>query len=291
MSECVAFNFRPDFLALPDADGNPLGTSAALMLSALAHCAETEADERGWFALSAKRAEAMTGFSHDTQKRLREKLMAAGYLRFRFKGQGGQVQYMVCTQNAYKGGSERTKVSTQNAYKEPVSEVVSTQNAYKEGTTPLLSPSLSLPQTPTLTLPPIIPPVSDKKLIRRGAGEEETEAFQAFYAAYPRKEARPKAAQAWKRIAPNAETVTQIMAGLSRAKRHWTLSGTEKEFIPHPATWLNQRRWEDEVSLSESPSVRGSPARAAPSAPISSAEKIQRSMDTFDRVVERNLFP
>jgi hypothetical protein len=28
----------------------------------------------------------------------------------------------------------------------------------------------------------------------------------------------------------------------------WRKLGTELQFIPHPATWLNQRRWEDDVT-------------------------------------------
>jgi hypothetical protein len=26
------------------------------------------------------------------------------------------------------------------------------------------------------------------------------------------------------------------------------LAGKEKQFVPHPATWLNGRRWEDDVA-------------------------------------------
>ena len=29
----------------------------------------------------------------------------------------------------------------------------------------------------------------------------------------------------------------------------WIHNKTEKQFIPHPSTWLNQRRWEDEIDL------------------------------------------
>jgi hypothetical protein len=36
-----------------------------------------------------------------------------------------------------------------------------------------------------------------------------------------------------------------ILAGLERAKLGWR--DTEPEFVPHPATWLNQERWLDEL--------------------------------------------
>lgn len=66
-----------------------------------------------------------------------------------------------------------------------------------------------------------------------------------FWTAYPRK--KGKAAARAKFIAKAKGCGVQaIMAGLARAKAEWSRKGTEIEFIPHPATWLNQGRWEDE---------------------------------------------
>lgn len=80
---------------------------------------------------------------------------------------------------------------------------------------------------------------------RGKARETEPEAFRVFYEAYPRKESRVKAAEAWRRLNPDGATVEAIMAGLKRARAspQWTKDGGA--FIPHPSTWLNQRRWED----------------------------------------------
>jgi uncharacterized protein YdaU (DUF1376 family) len=64
--------------------------------------------------------------------------------------------------------------------------------------------------------------------------------FADFWSAYPRKTGKGAAEKSWAaalRKAPPAE----ILAGL---KRH--VFSTEPQYIPHPATWLNQRRWEDE---------------------------------------------
>ena len=36
-----------------------------------------------------------------------------------------------------------------------------------------------------------------------------------------------------------------IAQGLAAAVLHWDQAGTEAEFIPHPATWLNGERWLD----------------------------------------------
>ncbi len=66
--------------------------------------------------------------------------------------------------------------------------------------------------------------------------------FGEFWKAYPVKVGKPAAQGAWKKVKlPEVQT---IMAGLDRWKssEQWK----NRQFIPYPATFLNQRRWEDE---------------------------------------------
>lgn len=68
--------------------------------------------------------------------------------------------------------------------------------------------------------------------------------FDEFWTRYPRKEGKGAARKAW------AKAVKQIDAGeLVNITRSYgvRMAGAEKRFIPHPATWLNQERWSDEV--------------------------------------------
>ena len=77
------------------------------------------------------------------------------------------------------------------------------------------------------------------------AREDDDPAFDDFYREYPRKQKRPEALRAWKKIKPEAELVAVIMQGLAR----WKASADWQEdprFIPYPASWLNNKRWEDE---------------------------------------------
>ena len=72
------------------------------------------------------------------------------------------------------------------------------------------------------------------------------QAFNIFWAIYPRKQAKPVAQKAFfkklKEISgPDPPGV--IMAGLEAHLPSW--SRTESEMIPHPATWLNQDRFND----------------------------------------------
>lgn len=71
--------------------------------------------------------------------------------------------------------------------------------------------------------------------------------FEDFWAKYPRKVSRKVAEQSWKRL-KESEREAAIDA-LPNHIRYWELRGTEKEFIPHASTWLNQARWEDEIEM------------------------------------------
>jgi hypothetical protein len=67
--------------------------------------------------------------------------------------------------------------------------------------------------------------------------------FDLFWSQYPRREGKLIAQKALKKALKSAK-ISDIMAGLARyvAKT----SGTEKQFICMPATWLNAGRWMDE---------------------------------------------
>lgn len=74
--------------------------------------------------------------------------------------------------------------------------------------------------------------------------------FDAFWSLYPRKVAKLAALRAWnKRVAPLE--VHDVMAGLNQYLWHWT--GKDLEYIPHASTWLNGRRWEDDLGASRTP--------------------------------------
>lgn len=72
-------------------------------------------------------------------------------------------------------------------------------------------------------------------------------AFEVFWAAYPRHEAKGTAAKAWDRLAPDEALQGRILAAIvtQRAAAGWRRDNGK--FIPHAATWLNARRWDDET--------------------------------------------
>lgn len=71
--------------------------------------------------------------------------------------------------------------------------------------------------------------------------------FDAFWAVYPKKVAKAAALKAWRSVKPDADDRDAMLAALRRqaASPDWTKDGGR--FVPHGATWLRGRRWEDEV--------------------------------------------
>lgn len=71
--------------------------------------------------------------------------------------------------------------------------------------------------------------------------------FAQFYGEYPKKRAKQSALKAWERLKPDDDLFAKIMQGLVRWKQSPDWLKDDGQFIPYPATWLNGRRWEDEI--------------------------------------------
>lgn len=77
---------------------------------------------------------------------------------------------------------------------------------------------------------------------------EYSDSFEAFWELYPRKENKVTAYESWKAIGESGRAkVSDIMAGLRAQLEHGSFSEDPKR-RPYPSTWLNNARWEDEVS-------------------------------------------
>jgi hypothetical protein len=75
------------------------------------------------------------------------------------------------------------------------------------------------------------------------------EMFTQFWCAYPKKRDKERAQKIFLRIKPSTELFAQMMNALeSQIKsKQWQ----DRQYIPYPSTWLNGKRWEDEVTESE----------------------------------------
>lgn len=90
---------------------------------------------------------------------------------------------------------------------------------------------------------PIVPKGDDKK-------------FQEFWNQYPRKIGRAKVEKIWERIMRDNinskapfDLAHKIIESVQAQKKTDQLGNPDQKFIPYPATWLNQKRWQDEIEI------------------------------------------
>lgn len=103
--------------------------------------------------------------------------------------------------------------------------------------------------TETLEVSPTLP------LGREGMGRESkktpsstaapSKEFDAFWATYPRKVGKEAARKAYAKALKKTRA-DKIAAGVEELRIR--VAGKDQQFTPHPATWLNEGRWDDEAS-------------------------------------------
>lgn len=72
-----------------------------------------------------------------------------------------------------------------------------------------------------------------------------SDAFNAFWNECPKKVAKLEASKAFEK-ATRVTTPDAITAAMKRAAKKWLDDGTDKQYIPHPSTWLNRGCYLDE---------------------------------------------
>lgn len=80
--------------------------------------------------------------------------------------------------------------------------------------------------------------------------ESLPEGFEEFWKAYPRKVAKPQAIRAWRKLNPNQELRNSILNDVKARSSSQAWTKDNGTFIPYPATYLNNQRWEDSAPAS-----------------------------------------
>ena len=104
-----------------------------------------------------------------------------------------------------------------------------------------------------------LPQAPKKKLVRNAESD-----FEKFYAVYPRKVGVQKARVAFEAAMkrPNPPTAEQLIASVEAHKATWDWKKDGGAYIPHPATYLNQDRWRDDLSTAPKEPTRESGKRS-----------------------------
>lgn len=70
--------------------------------------------------------------------------------------------------------------------------------------------------------------------------------FDNFWNAYPKKVSKGQAEKAWQQLKPDERLLTLMVEKLKVLKSTENWQKEAGQFIPHPATWLNAKGWNDE---------------------------------------------
>ena len=82
--------------------------------------------------------------------------------------------------------------------------------------------------------------------VDRPIGSFSYDKFLIFWNAYPRKVGKGAAEKVWSKLKGDEELFTKILTAVDNQKNGESWLKENGIYIPHPATWLNQKRWEDE---------------------------------------------
>jgi len=97
----------------------------------------------------------------------------------------------------------------------------------------------------------VLPEVRLGKASQGKTSKEEpkvsNEFFPIFWKAYPNKKAKGYAEKVWNKLAISQELLDTILTALEQHKQSKEWQAENGKYIPHPASWLNGRRWEDEL--------------------------------------------
>jgi hypothetical protein len=118
--------------------------------------------------------------------------------------------------------------------------------------------SISVKEDKTYTVAPVgipsdIPLVSTGKVrleLEIGKDNITTDRFEVFWTAYPKKIGKDKCRRWFASHKITDTLLDNMLNALDTQKRSSQWSKDDGQFIPHPYTWLNQGRWQDEVEKS-----------------------------------------
>jgi hypothetical protein len=88
-----------------------------------------------------------------------------------------------------------------------------------------------------------------KETNKKTKDRESSDDFERFWTIYPKKCNKQEAANAWKRLSPSQALVEKIITSVevtSTQNPQWLRD--DGRYIPYPSTYLNGRRWEDQLS-------------------------------------------
>lgn len=134
---------------------------------------------------------------------------------------------------------------------------------------------LSGNRTPTVRIPDsnrpeighiedhVVDQVEDQLMLTSPVSEKDAfPDFDAFWGVYPRKVGKTKAQKVWSKLSQKDRAAA--LRALPEHVSLWKVKQVALEFVPHPTSWLNARRWEDELIPAQQVMPAFKASRSAP---------------------------
>ena len=209
---------------------------------ALYFMAGMDADDKGFF--QPRKLQRMCGFSDDDFKIL----IAKGFFITFESG------VMVVTDwNKNNWLDSRRITETEYTHELNLLKLINQRYEFKDekdGAKPLLSEnSIDKNSIDKNSIDNICSKNSSNEQLKIEILDKTDSLFELFWANYPRKQKKKETYDWFKKNKPNEEFVNYLIECVK--KQSMSKQWSKGQFIPLPSTWLNGKRWEDELTYEE----------------------------------------
>lgn len=122
---------------------------------------------------------------------------------------------------------------------------------------------------------------TETKTNTKNKNQDIQERFDRFWAVYPRHEGKQTALKAFSSLNPSEELLQTMIQAIEKQKcsDQWKKGGGQ--YIPHPASWIRGKRWEDEPLPGKILPAQDFPQRSYDNVQAEMMEKLTRDVAEF----------
>ena len=194
----------------------------------------------------------MAGIGRNAVMRAVAKLEESGLLAVERRGNGQANHYRIIHESVPETGTVLDEKASLEGGRSDMQKRPHNDTGPKTG--PVPKRDSTVPKTGTEAAPFRDPNQTDLRT-RPNIPSADDAQFDAFWKAYPNKVGKKAARKAWDKAKDRPPVEDVILAVKAQAQtKKWTKDNGQ--YIPNPATWLNQGRWDDELPPEDTPPKR-----------------------------------